>query len=205
MHQMKLHEEFKSLIDESVKEAPLQSFLEMHPDIIVNTFCQGAYYPVVFPQFHLADEFKPDFVMIGHRSLASWDVDLIEIKPAVSNKKLFNSKHQPTGNLRIAEGQVDQLQMWIERKGNREFFVQRTIDKILEEHAWDKSFRFDTATRNDVDIMVWYRIVIGRRGDFEGWGDQYRTNKWRSSNNRVEIVPWDRLLEKAKQIEKRVS
>ena len=79
------------------------------------------------------------------------------------------------------------------------------IDKILEEHAWHESFRFATATRNDVPIMVWYRIVIGRRIDFNTWGNKYRTTKYRESNNRDEIVPWDRLLDKAKQIEKRTS
>ena len=199
---MKLYNEFKSLLDKSIKEATLQSFLENHPDII-STFCQGAYYPVVFPKFHLADELIPDFVMIGHRSASSWDVDLIEIEPAVLNEPLFNKKHQSTGRLRIAEGQVTEWQVWMER--NRGFFVQRAIDKILEKHAWDESFRFDTATRNDVSIMVWYRIIIGRRTDFDTWGNRYRTNKFRETSNRVEIVTWDRLLDKAKQIEKRVS
>jgi hypothetical protein len=203
MPQMQLYNEFKSLLDESVGETPLQSFLERHPDIIVNTFNQGAYFPVVFPKFHLADELTPDFVMIGHRSAASWDVDLIEIKPAVLNGKLFNSDRQPKGNLRIAEGQVTKLQVWLDR--HKEFFVQRAIDKILEERAWDESFCFHTATRNDVDFMVWYRIIIGRRKDFNTWGNQYRTNVFRSSNNKVEIVSWDRLLDKAKQIENRTN
>ena len=186
MPQMQLYNEFQSLLDEPVEEAPLQNFLERHHDIIVNTFSQGAQYPVVFPKFHLADELIPDFVMIGHRSGASWDVDLIEIKQAVLNKNLFNRQRQPRGHLRIAEGQVTKLQVWIER--NREFFVRQTIDKILEEHLWDRSPLFHAATRNDISFMVWYRIVIGRRTDFDTWGNRYRTNKLRETNNRVEIV-----------------
>lgn len=200
---MQLYNKFQSLLDNPVEEIQLQSFLERHPDIIVNTFNQGAYYPVVFPKFHLADEFIPDFIMIGHRSVGPWNVDLIEIEPAVLDTPLFNKQHQSTGRLRIAEGQVTQWQIWIER--NRGFFLQRAIDKILEEHAWDESFCFHTATRNDVNFMVWYRIVIGRRKDFDTWGNRYRTNKWRNSSNRVEIVPWDRLLDKAKQIGNRTS
>ena len=199
MPQKKLYDEFKSLLDEPVEEARLQSFLEQHPDIIISTFRQGAYYPVVFPQFPLANDFKPDFIMIGHRSAGSWDVDLIEIEPAILDKPLFNRERQPTGRLRIAEKQITDWQVWIER--HREFFVRRAIDKILEEHAWDESFCFHTATRNDISFMVWYRIVIGRRTDFNTWGNQYRNNKFRNSSNRVEIVTWDRLLDKAKQIE----
>ncbi len=203
MPQMKLHDELKSLLNESVKEAPLQDFLERHPDIIANTFNQGAYYPVVFPQFHLADDFKPDFIMIGHRSVGSWDVDFIEIEPAILDKPLFTRERQPTGRLVIAEKQITDWQVWIGRNANKEFFVQRAKDKILEEHAWDESFCFHTATRSEGDIMVCYRIVIGRRTDFNTWGNQYRNNKFRNSSNRVEIVTWDRLLDTARQIENR--
>jgi len=203
MPQMQLYNEFQSLLDESLEEAPLQSFLERNSDIIVDTFCQGAHYPVVFPKFRLADEFIPDFVMIGHRSGASWDVDLIEIEPAVLSGKLFNRQHQTTGRLRIAEGQVDQWQIWMGR--NRDFFMRRAIDRILNEHLWDRSPFFNTVTRNDISLMVWYRIVIGRRRDFDTWGNQYRTNIWRNSSNRLEIVTWDRLLDKARQIGSRTS
>ena len=203
MPKMYLYSEFKSLLDSSVEEAPLQSFLEKHPDIIVNTFYQGAHYPVVFPQFHLADEFIPDFVMIGHRSGVSWDIDLIEIEPALLNDKLFNKQRQTKGRLRLAEKQVTDWQIWIER--NKEFFVQRVIDRILEEHLWNGSPFFNTVTRNDVSVMFWYRIVIGRRTDFNTWGNRYRTNKLRETSNRVDIVTWDRLLDKARQIEKRMS
>ncbi len=135
--------------------------------------------------------------------MGSWDVDLIEIEPAVLDTPLFNKQHQSTGRLRIAEGQVNQWQVWIER--NREFFVRRAIDKILNEHAWDGSFCFHAATRNDISFMVWYRIIIGRRKDSNTWGNQYRTNVFRSSNNKVEIVSWDRLLDKTKQIENRTN
>lgn len=205
MPQMQLYNEFKSLLDESVEEAPLQSFLENHHDIIIDTFCQGAHYPIVFPQFPLADERTPDFVMIAHRSGASWDVDFIEIEPSVLTEPLFNKKRQSTGRLRIAEGQVTDWQVWIERSTNREFFVQRVIDRILSEHLWDKSLFFNAATGKDVSFMVWYRVIIGRRTDFDTWGNRYRTNKLRETSNRVEIVPWDRLLDKAKQIERRTS
>ena len=203
MPQMQLYNEFQSLLDNPVEEIQLQSFLERHPDIIVNTFSQGAYYSVVFPKFRLADEFIPDFVMTGHRSGASWDVDLIEIEPAVLNGKLFNKQRQTTGRLRIAEKQVTDWQIWIER--NREFFVRQAIDRILEEHLWDRSPFFNAVTRNDISFIVWYRIVIGRRTDFNTWGNRYRTNKLRETSNRVDIVTWDRLLDKARQIEKRMS
>jgi hypothetical protein len=203
MPQIQLYNEFKSLLDGSVEEAPLQSFLERHPDIIVHTFFQGAYNPVVFPKFRLADEFIPDFVMIGHRSAPSWDVDLVEIEPAVLNEPLFNKQRQPTGRLRIAERQVFDWQVWIEK--NREFFIRRAIDMIMGKHVWDENPFFKASTVNDIYFMVWYRIIIGRRKDFEGWGDEYRTNKFRSTSNKVEIVTWDRLLDKAKQIEKWTS
>lgn len=66
----KLFDDFKGLLDGCSAEAPLQSFLKEHPEILVSTFNQGAHYPMVLPKFRLADELIPDFVMVGRRSAA---------------------------------------------------------------------------------------------------------------------------------------
>jgi hypothetical protein len=199
-----MYYEFQSLLDEAVKETQLQSFLERHPDIIVNTFYQGAYYPVVFPKFHLADEFIPDFVMIGRRSGSaetSWDVDLIEIEPAILDKPLFNKKRQSTGRLRIAEAQIMDWQRWMQKYEQR-IFVPKAFEQLKSKKVWDDHPQFYTPTTGTYqDVVVWYRIIIGRRKDFNGWGNQYRNLIWKKSGNRVEIVPWDRLLDRVKQIE----
>jgi hypothetical protein len=147
-----LYDELRSLIDRSAEESPLQSFLEAHPDILINTFFQGAHYPVIFPKFNLADERTPDFVMAAHRSGPLWDVDFIEIEPAVLKEKLFNKQRQSTGRLRIAEGQITDWQVWIEK--HKDFFIRRAIEKIRENHVWDKSPFFTSATGPDVSIMV---------------------------------------------------
>lgn len=191
-----IYTEFKQLIDNEEYEAPLQEFLQTHQELLIYTFSQGAHFPTVFPKFRLADELIPDFVMVGHRSFWSWDVDLIEIEPAILNEPIFNKRGQSTGRLREAEGQIRGWQDWMEK--HRDHFATRMIEKLQEIGAWDKEPRYYTFSDGAHQAMiVWYRIVIGRRNDFLGRGDEYRRNKYRESGNRVEIVTWDRLLDKA--------
>jgi hypothetical protein len=83
-----LYQEFKDLMERSDTEGLLQQFLKWHPEIVVSVFNLGSYFPTVFPKFRLADNFEPDFAMIGHRSVWSWDVHLIEIEPAVFDRPL---------------------------------------------------------------------------------------------------------------------
>lgn len=196
-----MYDEFKSLLERSEGESELQLFLAEHPEVLRRTFYQGAAFPTVFPKFRLADEYVPDFAIIGHRSSWMWDVNLIEIEPAILDRPLFNQKRQSTGRLRDAEGQVKDWQAWMS-KYEDSVFVPRALKMLKERHAWDKRPEFyhlpDGVTYQA--ITVWYRIVVGRRADFEGWGTEYQELTWRESALRVEIVPWDRLLDIVKQI-----
>lgn len=196
---LSIYEEFKQLIDNGKYEEPLQKFLEAHKELLIRTFNEGAHLSTVFPKFQLGDELIPDFVMVGHRSSWSWDVDLIEIEPAISNK-LFNEKGESTGRLREAERQIREWQDWMNK--HRDYFVTRIVEELRKIGAWDTEPQFYALSDGThQDMIVWYRIVIGRRKDFEergGRGDEYRRNKYRESDNRVEIVTWDRLLDKAR-------
>lgn len=111
---------------------------------------------------------------------------------------LFNQKGQSTGRLRDAEGQITNWQTWMQRN-EQNILVPRALDKLKERKAWDVwPDLYRPLSGNYYGLMVWYRIIIGRRKDFAGWGDVYRTNKWKQSANQVEIVSWDRLLERAR-------
>lgn len=189
------------MINHDVGEQPLQDFLEKHPEVLLRTFDHGAYFPTLFPKFRLADEFIPDFAIIGHRTSWIWNVDLIEIEPAVNERTLFNKKRQSAGRLRDAEGQVRDWQAWMEKYGEG-FFAPKVLDQLKKRKAWDERpefYRLPEGTYSQA-MTVFYRIIVGRRKDFDGWGDQYRAVKWKESGNRVEIVPWDRLLDKANQL-----
>jgi hypothetical protein len=187
--------QFLSILDSGAEEAPLQTFLENHTEVLVRAFSQGAQYPVVIPKFRLAGSFIPDFVMIGHRSSYSWDVDLIEIEPAILERPLFNQERQSTGRLRGAESQITDWQNWM--RANGELFTRSVLQELKSRQAWDARPQFyNLSNGTSQDMVVWYRIIIGRRSDFEGWGNQYRTNTWDRSNHREEIVTWDRLLDK---------
>ena len=193
------YQEFESLIENGRREAPLQEFLEANPYVIQTTFNAGSSYPTVFPKFSLAEEYIPDFVMIGHRSVWMWTVDLIEIEPAVLERPMFNRAGQSTGRLRDAEGQVSKWKAWM-GKYEKTYFIPKALKMLKELRAWDAEPRF-YELRPYHPVHVWYRIVIGRRKDFEGWGNDYRELKYR---DHVEIVPWDRLLEKNSE-EKRIK
>ena len=188
-------DEFRQLVDEGHLEAPLQEFLQIHPEILTSTFNSGAHFPTVFPKFHLGDELIPDFTIIGHRSGASWDVDLIEIEPALLDRPLFNRSKEPTDRLRIAIGQVEKWQIWMER--HEKYFMARALDKIKANHVWDRSTFFNEATGQGVWALIRYRIIIGRRVNFEGFGYEYRNFRLKETGLKLDIVPWDRLLDKA--------
>ena len=192
-----LYNEFNSLVDNSTTEAPLQKFLEEHLEILICTFSQGAFYPFVFPKFHLSDEFIPDFVIVGHRSVWSWDVDLIEIEPAAFNDQtLFNKQGQSTGRLRMSETQIRNWQDWM-RKNKDSIFVPRALDKLKSAKVWDEHPEFyKPSDGTHQHLIVWYRIIIGRKKDFERSRINYQNSCWENSGHRVEIVTWDRLLEK---------
>ena len=188
-----LHDEFECLVRNGTLEAPLQTFLEGYPKILQKTFDDGSYYPTVFPKFRLADEFVPDFVIVGHRSSWLWTVNLIEIEPSLLSEPLFNKKRQPAGRLRDAVGQIDDWRAWMNR--NRDTtFVRKALGMLKERRAWDGEPRFYHLSEGTHQSMyVRYRIVIGRREDFCGWGSEYQNLKWEEG---IEIVPWDRLVEK---------
>ena len=120
------YNKFKSLVEHSKGEGELQLFLTEHPEVLRRTFYPGAAFRTVFPKFHLADEFIPDFAIIGHRSSWMWDVDLIEIEPATLERPLFNVKRQSTGRLRDAEGQIKDWQNWMSRY-EKTMFVPRAL------------------------------------------------------------------------------
>ena len=190
-----LYDEFKRVVDSGTGESQLQSFLEKHPDILVRCFNQGAYYSTVFPKFRLSDEFIPDFVMIGHRSVWSWDVDMIEIEPSVNKEGLFNNQRQSKERLRGAEAQIKDWQAWMKKYGDN-VFIPRALEKLKEKKAWDKEPKFYNLNGPFQWMTVWYRIIIGRRHHFEGWGTTYQSLIWEESGHRKEIVTWDRLLDK---------
>ena len=200
-----LSDEFKYLIESGAGEEPLQKFLKQHPEILIRTFNQGSQYQVVFPKFRLATDFVPDFVMIGRRSGSkgtSWDGDLIEIEPAVFAKDspLFNRRRQSTGNLRIAEAQIDDWKIWMQ-KYEQTIFVPKAFEQLKAKNAWNDHLEFYSPTvGTHQHMVVWYRIIIGRRKDFSGWGDEYRNLRRKEPGNRMEIVTWDRLLDMTKYL-----
>ncbi len=188
---MTLSEEFKVILDNlGSEEASLQKFLEDNPRILIFSFYQGAKGPTVFPKFRLADDFIPDFVVIGARSYGgSWDVDLVEIEPAVLDRPLFNSKGQSAGRLRDAEGQITKWQTWMAQYG-QSVFVPKALNALKAIRAWDFWPELYQPLRGTYyHFIPHYRIVIGRRTDFTGWGDQYRAN---AKNNGIDIATWDR-------------
>ena len=200
----KLLDDFKGLLDSCSEEAPLQSFLKGYPEILISTFNQGAQYPTVLPKFKLADELIPDFVMVGRRSgaqYASWDVDLVEIEPSILDRPLFNKKKQSTNRLREAEEQIKQWQQWMQVNG-QSIFVSLALRELKKKHAWNDHAQFySPSSIMHQNMLISYRIIIGRRKDFGDYGDKYRTTIWEQSHHRVEIVPWDRLLDKVRLLD----
>ncbi len=121
---------------------------------------------------------------------------LIEIEPAKGN--LFTKKYQSTGRLRIAEGQIIDWQTWMSEYAD--FFKKRLLNHIRSHCLWDDSTLSQAESNSYALDLVQYYIVIGRGSDFKGRGDKYRHTIRTNSNNRKEIVTWDRLLRYSLQV-----
>ena len=156
----------------------------------------------MIPKFQLAEDFIPDFVMIGRRSgssRTSWDVDMIEIEPSILTKPLFTKRRKTAGHLRVAESQIKDWQRWMQ-KYEQTIFAPKAFEQLKAIKAWDSHPEFYCPTAGTYqDMVVWYRIIIGRRKDFDNWGNEYRNLTWKESS-RTEIVTWDRLLEKIEPV-----
>lgn len=128
-------------------------------------------------------------------------MDLIEIEPSILDRRLFNKKRQSAGRLREAEGQVTQWQQWMQINGES-IFVPKALRELKKIHAWNDHTQFyNPSSPMYQSMLISYRIIIGRRRDFGDHGDRYRINTWEQSGRRVEIVPWDRLLDKVRLLD----
>jgi len=199
--QSHIADELRDLLDtRGEEEAPLQNFLEEHPEILARTFNQGAFGSTVIPQFKLAEKFVPDFLMIGHRSNWGWDVDMIEIEPAVC-KPLFTKNRLAGRTLHQAEGQIKDWQQWME-KHEQGYFVGAALEAVKKAGGWDEHPKYYELDQPHYQpILAFYRIVIGRRSAFQGWGTEYQRRTWEGSGRRIEIVPWDRLVDVADRLD----
>lgn len=195
MSDNKIHDKFEALLDDASSkcEKKLQHFLGRHPRIITRTFSVGAQNPLVIPKYTLADDYKTDFLLIAQRSEGSLDIHLIEIEPAKGDLFTKTKKFQSTGRLRIAEGQITDWQTWI--NSYADFFKDKLLNYIEKRGLWDNNSFSRTRSNSYRLDLVQYYIVIGRRSDFKGRGDEYRHTMRTNSGNRKEIVSWDRLLE----------
>ena len=174
------------LVLHSKREEDVQSFLAQYPDILISAFANhpgGSGRTLCIPKFRFGTEFICDFLILyGH--FGRWEVTLIELEPPTANP--FTKAGNFAKRLNEAIRQVHDWLGWIHT--NPEYF-RTSLSKHSDELA-DTSHPIDRFTR----IMTCAKIIIGRRSMLTPSVNARRHTVYAESGQRLEIIPYDRLV-----------
>lgn len=114
-------DEFALLLATADREAPLQRFLEHHPELLSLEAAS------VRPQFRFGDDYIADFVL----ELAAQEYVLVEIEAAT--RALYTQKQDPAAALTHAIQQVQDWQEWFVRAGS---YASEKLPGVIDPECW---------------------------------------------------------------------
>ena len=190
MKQEKLISNFEAALDDH-REETIQNFLSHHPAVLLSTFGHPWAVNECIPKMKLGIEYVTDFVIVTGQSY-SYDITLIELEPPLA--KPFTSSGKYARRLNDAMGQLNDWFSWIEM--NRAYFLN-TVSKSMKS-LYGASQVGRVINGND-QIFFSSKIVIGRRAMLSEADNLRRSAVYASTNKKIEIVPYDRLLDVAKR------
>ena len=135
-------DEFRELLNKAIKEAEIQKYLELHPQLLVQVV-GGGHGRWVIPQKQLGAEFSTDFI-VGERHSFGYEWLLVELENP--KKKMFNKNGDPSAALNHAIRQIQDWRAWLRR--NQDYATRKKTEKGLE--------------LNDIDLNTPGLILIGR-------------------------------------------
>jgi hypothetical protein len=189
-----LAEEFEILLD-CDSEEKIHKFLFENP-IFIN--CLGGEGAIVFSKFKLADEYIPDFILLGeemHTNALAAYVSLIEIERA--DKPLFTKSGDPTSILSHTVRQVQNWKTWFTE--NRTFLRKRFKDILIQNPPdyHEIMSKYERRIENfglDYGFYARYYCVIGRRKQL-AVKDNILLGQMNHDLSDINIITYDVLLE----------
>lgn len=167
-------DQYNQLLNASIDERPLQKFFQANPFMIASILQNtdfGHHKRYVFPQFQIANKYRPDFVVSGTNS-QGYGWIFIELQSPNCHILLKNGQ----ASEQAREG-LHQIRTWQDWFGNHLDFAKTGMDmEGLHESR-----------------MLYY-LIIGRRDNY-----QDEENKWRDREMKVDkslrIISYDRLID----------
>jgi len=181
------------------KESELSPFLKEHSLLIQNALNVHAWNCVVCePEFRLGSDYVADFIILSADS-GSWHAVLIEVQD--HQNKIYNQNGNMTQQLNEGHRQIHDWNIWI---NEHPVEFRQSISKLVSSEPAQCS-RVDVHTNAGAEIRdiktvisTTFKILIGRR-EFLNQTNNKRRSEFRDAN--IEIVTFDRLLDKAKQLD----
>jgi hypothetical protein len=180
--------EYLRVLKAAKDERPLQEIFVKYPYILLRQFNGAWNYYTIIPQFGLAGQYIPDFLIISGDS-GCWHLYFIELESPKA--KVFNKDGKPSRQLATAQRQITDWAMWL--SANKDFLIQR-LSELLP--AWMAKTGGTTPSLLDKrqHIDVGYHIVIGRRMEMSEQ-DKMRRAYWSPTPYSTgTIVSYDRFL-----------
>jgi hypothetical protein len=183
---------FKKCLDEATIEEDIQVFLKENPALALEAFSDGSAPLDVIPKFKLGQDLVTDFTVLGVRSFGKpYHVIFVELESPTDEpftKVGVYSKH-----LNLAIKQINDWDIWLKNKF--ETFCADFPEKLPNYKSPN--------LRDDLrGAFMTYKIVIGRRSDYTDDNRNARSSIFHSTNGRIEIMSFDKILDVAENFVK---
>ena len=165
-------------------EEEVQSFLKSHPQILLNTFGDRWVVNDCLPKFKFGNEYVSDFVLVTGQS-GRYEVTLIELEPPT--ERPFTQTGSYGRRLNGAINQITDWLGWIH--SNEHFFRTSLSNKMIDRYGRDQVAQTGR-------LFIKSRVVIGRRSMMSDSDNRRRATLFDHHKGMLEVVPYDRLLER---------
>ena len=171
----KVTDELKDLVNTSQTEAPIQTFLEKNPFLVIGA--NDATLNMLISQFPLGSEFRADFAFVNYNSGGTY-LHLIEIeRPTLHIFVETDEFSQPFNHA------VQQLQDWMLWCEMNQTYLQNVLEPLLQ---------FGSSGNHLTPIC---KLIAGRRAELTNVKRKRRYSaKVNKSPRGVEISTYDRFL-----------
>jgi len=176
---------YRNCLENATCEEDVQAFLTENPVLAMEVFCDGAMPLDIIPKFKLGQDFITDFTVLGIRSFGSqYHIIMVEIESPLDNP--FTKEGIFSQHLNHAIKQVMDWDSWLRNKF--ETFCADLPEKLT-------IYKIDNLRDEVRKAFFTYKIVIGRRENYNEANRDTKGAFFHSTHGQIEIMSFDRILD----------